>query len=120
MSRPLRSIARLNTLRELPCAVNGPPGGAGQQAHPNLRAAGRRGRGARWPRTAELRGRGVLAGVILGEEVEQAADLLFLFEGVAHGAFAVQGVAVASADAFAFDVAGLGEVGDDPLGCPFG
>lgn len=40
--------------------------------------------------------------------------------GVAHGAFAVDGVAVAASLAGCLDVAGLDEVGEDALGCAFG
>ena len=40
--------------------------------------------------------------------------------GVAHGGVGVDVVAVASAGALAFDVAGFDEVGDDALGGSFG
>lgn len=40
--------------------------------------------------------------------------------GVTHSDVAVDRVVTAAAVSFAFDVAGLDEVGDDALGCSFG
>jgi hypothetical protein len=49
------------------------------------------------------------------EESQEFADLVALLSGVAHGGVGVDAVAVAAADSFALDVAGLDQVGDDAL-----
>jgi hypothetical protein len=54
------------------------------------------------------------------EEVEELADFVAALGYVPHGGGPVDCVAVAASDARAFDVAGLCEVGDDPLRGSFG
>jgi hypothetical protein len=60
------------------------------------------------------KGHGVSAVVEL-EEPKELADVVTLLGGVAHGDVGVDAVVVASPDAFAFDVAGFDQVGDDAL-----
>ena len=61
-----------------------------------------------------------LGGRIELEEVEEFAYVVIGLGGVAHGGGAVDGVMGAPAHSFAGDEAGLSEVADDSLGCPFG
>jgi len=53
------------------------------------------------------------------QEFQELADLMAVLGGVAHRDVGVDTVVVAPADPFAFDVAGLHELGDDALSGPF-
>ena len=55
------------------------------------------------------------AGPRVGQQVEELADVEVRLGRVAHPQVAVDAVAVAAADSLALDVAGVREVGDDPL-----
>lgn len=59
-------------------------------------------------------------GASCGYHAKQFADLVIVFQGVAQGQVGVELVAVATAVAVAFEVAGVGEFGDDALGGAFG
>ena len=54
------------------------------------------------------------------QEFQEFADLMAVLGGVTHGDVGVDAVVVSTSDAFAFDVAGFHQFGDDALGGPFG
>ena len=61
-----------------------------------------------------------MASVVQLQELQELADLVAVLGGVAHGDVGVDAIAVSTADAFALDVAGVDQVGDDALGGAFG
>ncbi len=54
------------------------------------------------------------------EKFNEFADVVAVLSGVAHRGVKVEGVAVSAPDSLAADVAGLDQVGDDPLGRSLG